>query len=196
MNVPLKKNRLTRSDTIEGLRLLITRLHDVGEKACIRIVGGTAISFTVDDSRPPTQDIDISHVPSETFWQIAQEIAQQKGWGEDWINDNADQFVPRGYGEKDAEWDILYDCDGVKIEVAAAAPLLAMKLRAYARRGARDEDDVAMLLAQMQPESAEQVEELVLDYFPGEEFSPKLFASVQRLVSSLPPPSHAVPPRF
>ncbi|NKF33652.1 hypothetical protein HER21_45335, partial [Pseudomonas sp. BGM005] len=77
---------------------------------------------------------------------VAARIAAERGWPVDWMNDRAKIFLPEGVG-RSAEWVTLYDRDGILVQAGSPAMLLAMKLRAVERRGLRDIDDVAVLLA-------------------------------------------------
>ena len=62
----------------------------------------------------------------------------------------------------------LYTDDLLSIEVASVEALLAMKLRAFERRGRRDLGDVVGLLALSGASDAAEVEELFEAYFPGD----------------------------
>lgn len=82
------------------------------------------------------------------------------------------------------EWVTLYDQDEILVQVASPAMLLAMKLRAVERRGLRDVDDVALLLAITGIETADEAEELLNEFFPGEDLSPKTYDRVQALLDA------------
>ncbi|KQR21309.1 hypothetical protein [Microbacterium sp. Leaf151] len=174
---------LTRDDIIDGIRDLILHLREAGSTATIQIVGGAAIALTIDGDRAATVDIDGPITPPEAVAVAAAEVARNKGWPPDWVNDKAKIFLPDGMG-RSAEWVTLHDQDGILIQAASPAMLLAMKLRAFERRGLRDADDVAVLLAVLEIQTADEAEDLLNEFFPAEDLSPRTFERVRRLLES------------
>lgn len=182
---------LSRDDIIDGLRELISRLHEEGKTATIQIVGGAAIALTVDGDRPATTDVDGWVAPLDDVQAVAARIAEERNWPRDWVNDKARIFLPDGMG-RGAEWITLHDRDGILIEAASPEMLLAMKLRAFERRGPRDAADVALLLAVLRIETADQAEELLDEFFPAEGLRPATYDRVAKLLESAP---QETPPR-
>lgn len=174
---------LTRDDIIGGVGEVITRLRDSGTRAKLQIVGGAAIALTIDGERPATVDVDGAIVPVQDVEAVAARIAAERGWPIDWMNDRAKIFLPEGVG-RSAEWVTLYDADGILVQAGSPAMLLAMKLRAVERRGLRDIDDVAVLLAVTGIETADDAEDLLNEFFPGEDLSPKTYERVQTLLET------------
>lgn len=174
---------LSRGDIISGLRDLILHLRAAGSAATIQIVGGAAIALTIDGDRPATADVDGPISPPEIVAAAAARVARQRGWPDEWINDRATNFLPSGIGRR-IEWTTLYDHDGIVIQAASPAMLLAMKLRAMERRGPRDADDVAALLATLDIRTAEDAEALLNEFFPGEDLTPRTFGRVQALLGN------------
>lgn len=187
---------LTRADIIDGIREIIVRLSEAGSAATIQIVGGAAIVLTVDGERPATVDVDGPISPLEEVQAAAQQIAGERGWPLDWVNDKAKIFLPDGMG-RSAEWVTLYDQDEILIQAASPAMLLAMKLRAAERRGLRDMGDVAVLLPVVGIQSPGKAEELLNEFFPAEDLSPKTHERVRQLLESgLVAPARPAPPDF
>ena len=114
---------------------------------------------------------------------MAVQIARERGWPLDWVNDRAKIFLPDGMG-RGPEWVTLYDTGGILVQAASPAMLLAMKLRAVERRGLRDIDDVAVLLATLGIESVDEAEDLLNEFFPSEDLSPKTYDRVQKLMAT------------
>ena len=177
---------LTRDDIIDGIREIIARLRAAGNTATIQIVGGAAIALTIDSGRFATVDIDSAITPMEEVEAVAAKIAEERDWPLDWINDKAKIFLPDGMG-RSAEWLTLHDQDGVVVQAASPAMLLAMKLRAVERRGLRDLDDVAVLLAATGIVTADQAEDLLNEFFPGEDLSPKTHGRVRTVLEARMP---------
>ncbi|AYF97383.1 hypothetical protein [Protaetiibacter intestinalis] len=182
--------RLEREDIVWGLRELVARARAAGiVGARIYIVGGAALRLAYFD-RPATGDIDARiHLAAE-LQPIIDEIANQRGWMRGWLNSAAEKFIP-GYGSP-VEWVPVLDDQSVSVWIAPADTLLAMKLKAMEGRRGRDEDDVAYLLAINGIASAEEAEELLGSFFPGDALNDRAYATLIRIIDDgLPPP---VPP--
>lgn len=154
---------LDRDDMIDGLRDVVTRLHQRGSSASIRIIGGAAMLLRYDADRRVTPDIDARIHSDDDVDAIARDISDARGWPHDWLNAKASTFIPLA---AEPLWEPLYDDDSVSIWVASPGSLLAMKLRAA--RPARDTDDIATLLAILSIDNVEEAERLFEHYFPGE----------------------------
>lgn len=159
---------LDRDDLIAGLRALVERAHERGlGPVSIRIIGGAAIRLAYFE-RATTVDIDARINPKDSLSDVIDEIAAERQWPNDWLNSAALKagFIPT-LGRQ-VEWVPIYADEIVSIEVASIEALLAMKLRAFERRGRRDLGDVMGLLALADGKSSDQVEELFEAYFPGD----------------------------
>lgn len=152
---------LEREDLIRGLRQVIDVLRTRNEPAGIRIVGGAALALRYFD-RAATTDVDASLHPGEALLAVATDVAADNGWPSGWLNANASAYIPVA----GAEWEIIYEGDGVMVSVASAKTLLAMKLNA-SRRG-RDVEDIANLLSICRIGSPADAESLFEEFYPGE----------------------------
>jgi hypothetical protein len=157
---------LDREDLIGGPRQMVRLLRERDEPGGIRVAGGAALSLRYFD-RGTTDDVDAKVHPPEAALQAAAEIATINGWPDDWFNTKAAMFIPFGT----AEWEPLYDDGDVGIWVASAGTLLAMKLRAS--RPARDDDDIASLLAICGIDNEQDAADHYERYYPGEILEPK-----------------------
>jgi len=96
---------LTRDDIIDGIRDVIVRLRQAGRKATIQIVGGAAIALTIDGDRPATADVDGPVTPFQDVEAVAVQVAKERGWPLNWVNDKAKIFLPDGIGRgRTTEW--------------------------------------------------------------------------------------------
>lgn len=154
---------LDRDDMIDGLRELVRELHEHGEPGGVRIVGGAAMLLRYYGDRRVTPDIDAKLNPEGPAIRIAEEIARRRGWDDDWLNSKAATFIPIAI---DVEWEPLYDDDQVSIWVISPEALLAMKIRAS--RPARDDADIAILLALTGTQTVDEAEALFERFYPGE----------------------------
>lgn len=90
---------LTRDDIIDGIREIIVRLRTAGRTATMQIVGGAAIALTIDGDRRATVDIDGPITPPEDVAAAAAEIARERIWPADWVNDKAKMSSPTEWVE-------------------------------------------------------------------------------------------------
>jgi hypothetical protein len=135
------RSEFTRADMIDGLRDLVSRLRETGEPSRIRIVGGAAIALSLNAHRSSTADIDGPFTPVDVVTGAVEEIARERNWRLDWLNDAAAQFLPNGFG-RSAGWVTILDSDDVIVQLADAPTLLAMKVHAAQRRGRRELEDL------------------------------------------------------
>ncbi|MDQ1546592.1 MAG: hypothetical protein QOH69_1496 [Actinomycetota bacterium] len=134
---------LDRQDLIDGLREVVRLAHEQGiTGVSIRIVGGAALRLAYFE-RKTTADIDDQIEPVAQIMPIIEQIALDRGWPTDWLNNKAVGFIP-AWGQI-VDWEPIFDDENVSISVAPIDALLAMKLNA-ARPG-RDTDDITKLLA-------------------------------------------------
>jgi len=175
---------LTRRDLAEGLRDLVAALTPSVEPVRLRLIGGAAISLLYDSDRRRTVDVDGQFSPRAAVLDVARIVGERHGWSDDWINDAAVQFLPTGYGTRGQEWETVYDDGHVVIEIGSAAMLLAMKLYAAQRRGAREMQDISVLAAATGTTTVDDAEELFGAYYPGDEFTPRTARIVQDALDS------------
>ncbi len=171
---------LSRDEILDGLREVGARLHQRGESSTIHLVGGVAVSLNVDSNRPPTSDVDVIE-PSQAFREVALEVGEERGWPLRWLDEDAHIFMPDGFAQRGAEWETVSEMDGLTIQVGSSRMLLAMKLRAMENRPRRDAPDVRALIAACSITSADEAEQLLGEYFAGEELSPRAYNAVELL---------------
>ena len=184
--------RLDRGDLIAGLRELVARVEREGlTGVSIEIIGGAALRLAYIE-RATTVDIDARLAPKEQLAPIIRGIAAERAWPENWLNSDAEQFIP-SWG-RDVHWRTLWSSDGVTINVASPEALLAMKLHAVQHRGNRDIGDVAKLMTIVGIDSVDSAEDLYSEFYPGDEFTPRTYERVERVFAvglperELPPP--------
>lgn len=169
---------LDRALILAALRDLSDRLLEAGEATSIRIVGGAALAISHYDRRP-TSDIDALLSPEEPALKIADAIARERQWPRDWINTSVKAFTPFAGSPT---WSCIYEDDIVRIEVAPADMLLAMKL--MAARGRRDSEDIDHLLSACQVKRLEDAESIVETYFPNEEMKERARSQIAEWLST------------
>ena len=165
---------LDRTDVMRGLTDLATRLNDAGIEVVIHLVGGAAIMLTVRPDRQSTVDVDSwinTHGDQALHAQVleaAEAVARANpGFADDWLNDNAQLFIPESVSGALDEWLPLISLGTVTIVNARPDVLLAMKLRAG--RGRRDLPDLPALILACGLTTVAEVEAVFERLFPYEE---------------------------
>jgi hypothetical protein len=131
-----------RDELHAALEALVDRIAATGATARIAMIGGAAMAFLAE-SRDATRDVDATLHPRPVVLAAAHELALERGWPEDWINDKALAFWSDDAPLYEV-WTPLIDRDGVRILLAPPELLLAMKL--LAGRGRRDFADIKLLV--------------------------------------------------
>lgn len=139
-----------------------------GIKIELTLVGG-ALMVLRYEARDSTRDVDaIILAPQETktVRELAQMVAEERGWPEDWLNDGAKGFL---IGLINGP--VVFTAPGIEVRCPALEQLLAMKLSAW-----RDDVDIAdarRLLEELRQETSgkrKQVWQAVEPYLiPGNE---------------------------
>jgi hypothetical protein len=184
-------NSLDREALISGLAEVLQRARLAGiVGVTIRIVGGAALRLSYFD-RAMTADIDARIEPLDPLLPLVREIAAERGWPDDWLNDRASQFIP--HLGRAVEWKSLHYDKSVSISVAPIDALLAMKLAA-ARPG-RDTDDITKLLRLNDIADIDAAEELLEAFYPGDALPDRTLRLLARIFERGLPPTEAAPPR-
>ena len=126
---------ITRQEIIAAFERLGQLAEARGTRVELALVGG-AFMVLVFEARDSTRDVDaIILAPSEAgaVRELAQIVADERGWPDDWLNDGAKGFlVGLSHGS------VVFSAPGIEVRSPAIAQLLAMKLSAW-----RDDVDVA-----------------------------------------------------
>ena len=128
-------------DRDEILRILDELSHELGRRgarADVFLVGGAAMALAYD-ARRATRDLDAVFAPTAVVREAAAAVAERRRLPDDWLNDAVKGFLPGA----DPAARTVYESPALRVDVASARYLLAMKLLA-ARAGA-DTEDIATL---------------------------------------------------
>jgi hypothetical protein len=167
---------LDRNALMASLSELVAALRLRGITGRMQIFGGAALALCHFD-RGTTVDIDARLRFDADVQESVALIAERRGWGSDWLNDDGAFFIP-AYG-RDVEWIEIFVGDGLVVEIASAEALLAMKL--HAGRPGRDGRDISRLMVICGLSSLSELEDLHEAYYPGDDLS----AQAERLVTRI-----------
>jgi len=127
---------LTRDDITAALARLGQLAEERGQTLELILVGGAAMVLAYQ-ARLSTRDVDIVIMAprgaESQVRQLAKQIAAERDWPEDWLNDAA-----KGYMVGLSLGEVLIAVPGLKAYAPSVAQLLAMKLSAW-----RDDLDIA-----------------------------------------------------
>ena len=151
---------LSKEDIVGALASLSAELGLTEDTHEVLITGGAALVLLYD-ARESTKDVD-AVVSDDSVRAAAQNVAQQLGLPEDWLNDGA-----KGYLHGVARGEIVFQTSALVVRALAPPQLLAMKLSAW--RDDLDIEDARLLLSKIVGDK-ESVWEQVQPYLvPGRE---------------------------
>jgi hypothetical protein len=129
-----KMATITRQEIVEALERLGQLAVAQRTKIELALVGG-ALMVLVYEARESTRDVDaIILAPREArrVRELAQVVADERGWPDDWLNDGAKGFL---IGLSTGP--VVFSAPGIEVRSPATEQLLAMKLSAW-----RDDVDI------------------------------------------------------
>lgn len=157
-----------RDDLDAALKELARRLHGDGLAVTIYVVGGGAVMLSVRPERGGTKDVDTwinaDDLTRAALQQHIEQMASERGWTSDWVNENAKNFIPEAISGDHADWEPYIQFGDVAVVLARADVLLAMKLRAA--RPLKDLPDLPSLVAAAGVTSVTQATDLFDTHYP------------------------------
>jgi hypothetical protein len=144
MYTVIRMTLLSQQEIINAL----TRLGDLARKKGYQVellaVGGAAMVLAYH-ARQSTHDVDVfilSPKEAQITRRLAQQVAQELGWPDDWLNDGA-----KGFLVGISQGPVIFSAPGIIVRRPEVAQLLAMKLSAW--RDDVDIDDARRLLREL-----------------------------------------------
>lgn len=157
---------MTADEIMAALRELARVLARRGIRGDLFVVGGAAIAIAYDGRRA-TRDVDAVFEPKMALYEAAREVAERLDLTEGWLND-----AVKGYVDTiDPEAGVVLDEPSLRVCVASARQLLAMKL--LAARPEQDGDDIRFLCGVLNITTAAEALEVVTDQYAAARLLPK-----------------------
>ena len=168
---------LTAADLRRLFDLLNEDLRQSGTEAELFLVGG-AVMCLAYAARPSTLDVDALFRPATQVREAAARVAIKARLSPDWLND-----AVKGYLSAQGDFALFLELDHLRIMVAQAEYLLAMKCLAM-RIGAEfhDEDDIRYLLRHLNILAYEKAIAVITKYYPLERFPQKTLCALAELL--------------
>jgi len=141
----MRREKITELLTELGRRLAARGIQ--GEMYDVR---GAAIALAFDERRS-TQDIDAVFEPKTEIYDVAGEMADERGLPHGWLNDAVKGFLAGA----DPDAPLVLEVAGLRVSTASPRILLAMKVLSH--RVGEDEDDVRLLARELGVDAAGEV---------------------------------------
>jgi hypothetical protein len=184
MSGPQPQDRgLSRERIAELLIELGAELDQHGIRADLFLVGGAAMALAYN-TRRLTADVDGVFEPKDKVYEAARRVAaRHDDVPDDWLNDGVKGFLPG----PDPDARVRLDAPGVRVHVASAPYLLALKVQAA--RVDRDPDDIRILARESGAQTAEDVLRIAERVIGRDRLPPRAQFLVEQMfpVNQLPP---------
>lgn len=170
---------LSRAEILRLLSVLDQELAEQQLKVDLLMVGG-AVMTVVFQAREQTKDIDAIFEPAAPVRAAVRRIAEREGVSEDWLNDAVSGFLsPEG------QYDPFFEGQSLRVYVARADYLLAMKILAMRLEGIyQDANDIRFLCRYLGVTTADQALDIVERYYPVSRILPRHRFGLEELLGT------------
>lgn len=169
-------SQFNREDILRLFHLLNGQMAAESLEGEVYLVGG-AVMCLVFNARPSTKDVDAFFKPAQKMREAAAKVALKAGVQQDWLND-----AVKGYFSDRGEYDTFLDLSHLRVFVARAEYLLAMKCLAM-RIGEefQDVDDIRYLIRFLNLKTYQETIEIITQYYPLERFPQKTLYALEEI---------------
>jgi len=130
----------------------------------IGLVGG-AVMCLCYKSREVTRDIDAIFEPKSVMNKMIEVTASELNLPEDWLNDSV-----KGFLSDKAEFSEYVKLSNLTINAASPEYMLAMKCLSARADNVNETQDIKYLIKYLNIKSYDEVEEIILKYYPADRF--------------------------
>jgi len=166
----------TQKDIVRLFELLNDEMRFESLEGEVYLVGG-AVMCLVFSARPSTKDVDAYFQPAQKIRAAAAKVGVKAGIKEDWLND-----AVKGYFSNRGEYDTFLELTHLRVFVARAEYLLAMKCLAM-RIGEEfhDLDDIRYLIRYLNLKTYQEALDVMMRFYPLERFPQKTFYALEEI---------------
>lgn len=162
---------MSKQEILTNLLALDQKLIEHDMTGEIDMFGGAVMCLGLD-ARESTHDIDAMFSPKEDIRYLIAQVAEERGLSDDWLNDSVKGFVsPEGQFERFGE-DIFKN-----MTVFMASPEYLLAMKCLSCRSILDSpteiSDIKFLISYLGLHSVDEVENIILDYYPASRYQPK-----------------------
>lgn len=166
----------TKKDIVRLFELLNDQMRLESLEGEVYLVGG-AVMCLVFNARPSTKDVDAYFQPAQKIRVAAARVGVKAGIKEDWLND-----AVKGYFSDQGEYDTFLELTNLRVFVARAEYLLAMKCLAM-RIGEEfhDLDDIRYLIRYLNLKTYQETLDVMTRFYPLERFPQKTLYALEEI---------------
>ena len=164
---------LEREQIVQALRRLSDLLKEKGIQGEICLLGGTVMVLGFQ-ARASTKDVDAVFAPVQPIREAARIVQEEQNLPENWINDGAKGFISAHHDIVEGD---LPQFENLRLTMPTPEYMLAMKCMAsrisdgQADRG--DVADIAFLIRYLRLKTAEEVLDILGQYYPQDQIPPR-----------------------
>ena len=164
---PVSGSVLSREQILRALQSLADQLGQQGVMGEVCLFGGTVmvLAFT---ARLTTKDVDALFQPAQTIRELARRVADEQRLPADWLNDGVKGFLSQRHETTAGN---LPQYPHLRLTMPVPEYLLAMKCMAARLAGTTGEQadvpDIIFLIRHLKLKSANEVLDLVAQYYPA-----------------------------
>ena len=166
-NGPGNTFTMSREAIIDNLNALNAELAAIDVKGEIALVGG-AVMCLVFKTRESTHDIDAIFEPKQLLYDCIKRVADKNNMPHNWINDSV-----KGFMSTEADFVPHLELSNLCVMVASPEYLLAMKCLSSRVDHPTELSDIRALISHLGLESYDEVEAVILKYYPANRFHVK-----------------------
>lgn len=172
---------MNSDDMIKCLEKLNEKLKTKNIYGEISLVGG-AVMCLCYKSREVTKDIDAIYEPKMLINECVEEISGELDLPENWLNDSV-----KGFLSERANFREYLKLSNLTVNVAEPEYMLAMKCLSSRVDNKNEIEDIKYLIKFLDLKTYEEVENIVLDYYPADRFLVKTKYMLQEVLKNVYP---------
>ncbi|HEX4583694.1 MAG TPA: DUF6036 family nucleotidyltransferase [Burkholderiaceae bacterium] len=176
---------LRKADILRGLRKIHEKAKQAGVVIDLAVYGGAAMALAFD-LRHATRDVDAVVRGNPDFLRrVAQEVADEEGWPDDWLNDGVKGFVSSQEQMRLMEDFEPSPAGGLRVYTPTPEYLFAMKcmaMRPEGIGGSHDISDIEALADEAGIRNAADALALVESFYPSSRIPPKVKFGVEEIM--------------
>ena len=177
----VKKAAMDKNQILENLNLLNNELAIKNVKGKVALVGG-AVMCLVLKTRESTYDIDAIFEPKSIIYDCIENVTHKKNLSKDWLNDSVKGFI-----STEATFQIHLELSNLDVLVATPEYMLAMKCLSSRADSESEMEDIKSLISYLKICTYEEVEAIMLKYYPISRFQAKTRYVIQEVLDELHP---------
>ena len=173
---------MSKEDILHNLQLLDAKLRENDMIGQVDLYGGAVMCLGLN-ARQSTHDIDAIFAPKSNIYALIQEVADENGLPDDWMNDSVKGFV-----SNNAKVIPLEIGDFTNLDVCMADPSYLFAMKCLSCRldyeNQNEINDIKFLANYLDISSVEEAEEIILEYYPANRYKPKTHFMLEELFDS------------